>query len=270
MSDSGSSRAASPAPDGLQQPDSAALPPGDEQPADDSLETSFFPAPAPYYTRYTSDNLSLPLTASIQLPTGQEISRAELEPPNIDWIVEEGNYSVFGETWPIEEKLPTLAEMGVRELFDPTVGKFQLFRSPFWRRLIPFALLLYTCTDRSSSLLNLLRTLLLTYTQLLTSLLSPPPSLTSVPPGAPEPPTDPERLVEHTRLIGVNMHHLVNELRPVQVRLPRVARRSILLLPPKLTFTRFCLASLLHSRSSTPYSATIITTRTRPARPSRP
>lgn len=125
MSDSGSSAAASPAPVQLQQQGSAAAPPpGDEQPADDSLETSFFPAPAPYYTRYTSDNLALPLTASVQLPNGQEVSRAELEPPNIDWIVEEGSYSVFGETWPVEEKLPSLAEMGVQELFDPTVGEF--------------------------------------------------------------------------------------------------------------------------------------------------
>jgi mediator of RNA polymerase II transcription subunit 7 len=131
MSDSGSSTAASPAPAQLQQQqqqqDSAAAPPpgADEQPLeDDSLETSFFPAPAPYYTRYTSDNLALPLAAPVQLPNGQEVSRAELEPPNIDWIVEEGSYSVFGETWPVEEKLPSLAEMGVQELFDPTVGEF--------------------------------------------------------------------------------------------------------------------------------------------------
>lgn len=59
--------------------------------------------------------------------------------------------------------------------------------------------------------------MLLTYTQLLTSLLSPPPSLAELK-GQAEPPTDPERLVDHIRLIGVNMHHLVNELRPVQVR----------------------------------------------------
>lgn len=87
--------------------------------------------------------------------------------------------------------------------------------------------------DRKVSLQTLLRTLLLTYTQLLNSLLTPPPSLLHPQPAVPPPPpnpdgsqppppasqaaTDPERLTEHVRLISINMHHLVNELRPVQV-----------------------------------------------------
>lgn len=75
--------------------------------------------------------------------------------------------------------------------------------------------------DRKVSLQTLLRTLILTYTQLLDALLAPPPSLAypepTLPDGRPAP-TDPERLTEHMRLICFNMHYLVNELRPVQVR----------------------------------------------------
>lgn len=65
--------------------------------------------------------------------------------------------------------------------------------------------------------------MLLSYNQLVSSLLAPPPSI-AVP--QPEQSTDPERLVEHIRLISINMHFLVNELRPVQVRFPVASNRS--------------------------------------------
>ncbi|GAA5966957.1 hypothetical protein JCM3765_004413 [Sporobolomyces pararoseus] len=167
------------------------------------FDTSFFPAPSPYFQRYTSVNLSLPPDAVISDVPGEPkpFLAKELAPPNVDWIVEEGSYSVFGETWPIEEHLPTLQEMGLTEMFDKS-------------------------QDRKESLQTLLRALLLTYTQLLNSLLTPPPSRLHPPP--PQPPnqengsqqaqSDPERMTEHIRLITINMHHLVNELRPVQAR----------------------------------------------------
>lgn len=90
----------------------------------DDFDTSFFPAPSPFYQRYTAHNLSLPLDAVISDVPGEPepLSRAEMEPPNVDWIVEEGTYSVFGETWPIEEKLPSLEEMGVKEMFKRGAG----------------------------------------------------------------------------------------------------------------------------------------------------
>lgn len=68
--------------------------------------------------------------------------------------------------------------------------------------------------------MNLLRALIVSYTRLVSSLLAPPPSLVDpaarLPDGSPVP-TEPERLVQHIRLIAINMHHLINELRPVQV-----------------------------------------------------
>ncbi|GAA5878044.1 hypothetical protein JCM16303_002829 [Sporobolomyces ruberrimus] len=173
----------------------------DEPPAPE-FDTSFFPAPSPYFHRYSSTNLSLPPDSLISDVPGEPrpFLAKELEPPNVEWIIEGGSYSVFGETWPVEEHLPTLEEMGLEELFDRN-------------------------QDRKQSLQTLLRTLLLTYTQLLNSLLTPPPSLLHPPPrlppradGTQPPQSDPERLTEHIRLITINMHHLVNELRPVQAR----------------------------------------------------
>ncbi|KAL8279881.1 hypothetical protein RQP46_007731 [Phenoliferia psychrophenolica] len=163
----------------------------------DDLDSSFFPAPAVYYKRYTTANLALPLDAAVVVP-GEEpaCTRADLEPPNPAWVVERGNYSVFGETWPVEEVLPSLEDMGVKEMFARGA-------------------------DRTTSLQTLLQALLVSYTTLISALLSPPPSLPSLPPPGPNgelPPTEPERLVEHIRLISINMHHLVNELRPVQAR----------------------------------------------------
>lgn len=98
-------------------------PPADaNQDEDGALETSFFPSPAHYYKRYTPTNLALPQDAIISDGT-DSYTRAELEPPNVEWIVEGGTYSVFGDTWPVEEVSPTLAEQGVREMFRAGEGE---------------------------------------------------------------------------------------------------------------------------------------------------
>ncbi|GAA5930884.1 mediator complex subunit MED7 [Sporobolomyces koalae] len=190
--------------DTSQDPDGSGMP---------EFDTSFFPAPSPYFHRYSTANLALPPDTLISDVPGEPVPflASELEPPHVDWIVQEGSYSVFGETWPVEEHLPTLEEMGVQEMFDRS-------------------------QDRKQSLQTLLRALLVTYTQLLNSILTPPPSRLHPRPSAPPPPTDsnqnqnpnepqpsqapsdPQRLTEHARLISINMHHLVNELRPVQAR----------------------------------------------------
>ena len=107
-------------------------PPDQSQNTDDippvEFDTSFFPAPSPYFHRYTSTNLALPPTELISdVPNEpQPFLAKELEPPNVDWIIEEGSYSVFGETWPVNEQLPSLTEMGVKEMFDTKKGTLSL------------------------------------------------------------------------------------------------------------------------------------------------
>lgn len=73
-----------------------------------TLDSSFFPSPPVYYSSYTNEVV-------VDLPT-------ELQPPNETWIRERGDYSVFGETWPVEEIPVGLKEMGVTELFNPDTG----------------------------------------------------------------------------------------------------------------------------------------------------
>ncbi|GAA5979360.1 hypothetical protein JCM11641_005012 [Rhodosporidiobolus odoratus] len=191
MSSPSSNGSPAAAPPALEQP-------AQEQPSPEEFDTSFFPAPSPFYLRYTSQNLALPADALVSDVPGEPepFLRGDMEPPNVDWIVEDGSYSVFGETWPIEEKVPTLEEMGVKEMFERG-------------------------TNRKASLQTLLQTFIVTYTQLLDAILAPPPSLARPRPPLPDgsqPPTDPERMTEHLRLIAMNMHYLVNELRPVQAR----------------------------------------------------
>lgn len=100
------------------------------------LDTSFFPAPAHFYKRYTSANLLLPSSHPdvLSLPNDPITFLArDLEPPNPDWVLERGSYSVFGETWPVEEVLPSLSDMGVTEMFTPRAGPLppSLLRFPF-------------------------------------------------------------------------------------------------------------------------------------------
>lgn len=44
---------------------------------------------------------------------------AELGKPNIDLIEEDGGYTVFGQTWPIPDVMPTLEQLGIPTLYPP-------------------------------------------------------------------------------------------------------------------------------------------------------
>lgn len=76
-----------------------------------------FPSPPEYYTRYTTQNIRL--LASLRdhksddpeseqwlqdLLNGESAEEAEarlagLEKPRADWILEDGQYTVYGDTW---------------------------------------------------------------------------------------------------------------------------------------------------------------------------
>lgn len=83
---------------------------------EDDLDSSFFPAPAHYYKLYTDANLTLGPDEEVPL-SEPRCTRKDLEPPNADWVLERGSYSVFGETWPVVETLPNLEDQGIKEMF---------------------------------------------------------------------------------------------------------------------------------------------------------
>ncbi|OCH94573.1 hypothetical protein OBBRIDRAFT_817082 [Obba rivulosa] len=165
-----------------------------------------FPSPPSHYTRYTSHNLKLlallkervgdgDLAAANQYEVLSDQSDVpdwplvQLEKPRVDWILEEGHYTVFGDTWFVKETIPSLAELGGHQLYpaDPSV-------------------------DRRPALRSILRSMLVTYSQLLDALLQPPPTTSST--------TPPEwqRHVEWITVLAQNIMAAANDLRPVQAR----------------------------------------------------
>ena len=76
-----------------------------------------FPSPPSHYQNYSSHNLNLlSLLKERQNEENKHTSQQELlkdqedvpdwpltqlEKPRVDWIVEDGSYTVFGDTWPV-------------------------------------------------------------------------------------------------------------------------------------------------------------------------
>lgn len=67
-----------------------------------------FPSPPSNYVRYTDDNLQLYLKLCESNPDSlhekqadQPWSLADLEKPRVDWILEDGEYTVFGDLWKV-------------------------------------------------------------------------------------------------------------------------------------------------------------------------
>ncbi|KAH9947835.1 MED7 protein-domain-containing protein [Amylocystis lapponica] len=165
-----------------------------------------FPSPPSHYTKYTARNLELLELLRERAPDGAlpaadqytlladqndvpEWPLAQLEPPRVDWILEEGSYTVFGDTWFIKETIPSLEELGGHQLYpaDPSI-------------------------DRRPALLTITRSLLVTYSRLLSALLVPPPT--------PSAQFQPEwqRQVEWITVMAQNVMAAANDLRPVQAR----------------------------------------------------
>ncbi|EJF61688.1 hypothetical protein DICSQDRAFT_85733 [Dichomitus squalens LYAD-421 SS1] len=166
-----------------------------------------FPSPPSHYTRYTNHNLKLLELLKERASEGVDISTlnqydvlsdqtdvpewplATLEKPRVDWILEEGHYTVFGDTWFIKETIPSLAELGGHQLYPQDPG-----------------------VDRRPALRSILRSLLVTYSKLLTSLLAPPPTSSSE--GEPEW----KQHLEWINVLAQNVMAAANDLRPVQAR----------------------------------------------------
>jgi len=97
---------------------------------------------------------------------------------------------VFGDTWQVKESIPSLAELGGHQLYpsDPTV-------------------------DRRPALLAILRSMLVTYSSLLGSLLEPPNTVSTA--GLQQ---EWQRYVEWITILSQNLMAAANDLRPIQAR----------------------------------------------------
>ncbi|KAF9566126.1 hypothetical protein CPC08DRAFT_740801 [Agrocybe pediades] len=164
-----------------------------------------FPSPPSHYTKYTSHNLNLLALLKERSPNDLNVNQSEvlkdqtdvpdwplaqLEKPRVDWILEEpdAHYDVFGDRWFVKESILSLADLGGNQLYatDPTI-------------------------DRRPVLRSMLRSLLVTYSALTGSLLSPPPV-------SPEIPAEWQRHVEWITVLSQNLMAAANDLRPVQAR----------------------------------------------------
>ncbi|KAJ4499433.1 MED7 protein-domain-containing protein [Lentinula lateritia] len=174
---------------------------------DDAELRNPFPSPPSHYTKYTSHNLHLLNLLKERVPdtdlafNQHEIlkdqtdvpdwSLTQLEKPRVDWILkgDEPYYDVFGDRWFVKDKIPSLAELGGQQLYpeDPNV-------------------------DRRPALQTILRSMLVTYSNLTSALLAPPPTQSS------SMPPEWQKHVEWITILGQNLMAAANDLRPVQAR----------------------------------------------------
>jgi mediator of RNA polymerase II transcription subunit 7 len=216
---------------------------------DDQELQNPFPSPPSHYSDYSSHNLRLlsllksrlnddglgstDLTFDTVEKQHKLLSNEKdvpdwpltrLEKPRVDWILEDGVYNAFGDTWFVSALLEHCACLRTFT-FVRQKSEYQLClrwaahsyiqRIPLSVRHVPFkACLIYILPpDRRPALQAVLRTVLHTYTSFLSSILQPPPSQTS------DVPPDWQRLVEWMRIMAQNIMGAANDLRPVQVSL---------------------------------------------------
>ncbi|EGN97844.1 hypothetical protein SERLA73DRAFT_182601 [Serpula lacrymans var. lacrymans S7.3] len=135
-----------------------------------------FPSPPSNYTNYATSSIG-----------PQSLDRQDK--PRVDLILQEGHYNVFGDTWFVKETIPTLAELGGHQLYPADPG-----------------------FDRRPALLAILRSFLVSYSTLTSSLLVPPASLSSTAPA------EWQQHVDWVTILSQNILAAANDLRPVQAR----------------------------------------------------
>jgi mediator of RNA polymerase II transcription subunit 7 len=197
-----------------------------------------FPSPPSHYTKYSSHNLKLlalllersgdnapnvnqheALSDQTDIP---EWALTQLEKPRVDWILDEPEpfYDVFGDRWFVRLLIFTpfnhsLVLPGERQ--DPFAWGHS------WKSTIPIRLdnwyvavlldlagSLLIILDRRPALRSILRSLLVTYSSLMSSLLLPPPL-------SPEDQPEWKRHVDWISNLATNLMAAANDLRPVQV-----------------------------------------------------
>ncbi|KAI9273568.1 mediator complex, subunit Med7 [Sporodiniella umbellata] len=145
---------------------------------------SAWPDPPNYFKRYTDENVNLlkeanetkefpmdPITTTIP-----EFYLQSLEPPPVPT----SEYTVFDQKWQVQDQLPTLKELGVKQLFKDGA------------------------IDRVQELKKLNRALIRQYLELLDILMKEPEEF--------------GKHIENISTTFINMHHILNDYRPHQAR----------------------------------------------------
>ncbi|KAI8099618.1 mediator complex, subunit Med7 [Halteromyces radiatus] len=146
---------------------------------------SAWPEPPKFYRRYTKANLERLKHAQaindyseepIKQPHMVDFSLRSLEPPEVPT----DDYVVFDQHWKVQDRLPTLQEQNIKQLFPKDK------------------------IDRVAELKRLNRTLLVQFLDLLETLAKNPDEY--------------GKQIENISIIFINMHHILNEYRPHQAR----------------------------------------------------
>lgn len=201
-----------------------------------------FPSPPSHYQNYTTHNLKLLSLLQERVGDGEvsqvnqyhvlsdqsdipDWSLTQLDKPRVDWILEEGSYTVFGDTWPVSQNLCVDQDtVQLKQFLDqggnpltrrarrtPTVSCRSQCRSV---TSIGRVYVAQFYVDRRPALQTVLKSLLYTYSRLLDALLLPPPTLSS----AMDQP-EWQKHVEWITIMAQNIMAAANDLRPVQVSL---------------------------------------------------
>ncbi|KAI9307175.1 mediator complex, subunit Med7 [Cunninghamella echinulata] len=146
---------------------------------------SAWPEPPKFYKRYTNENIKRLKKAQETNSYPEELLKAPqlndfpiqlLEPPTPP----EDAYVVFDQNWKVNDRLPTLEEQNIKQLFPS--GDI----------------------DRVQELKRLNRTLIVQFLELLDVLAKQPEEF--------------GKRIENISTIFINMHHILNEYRPHQAR----------------------------------------------------
>jgi len=72
----------------------------------------------------------------------------DLEKPRVDWIIQDGEYAVFGDLWQTAERTPSLAELGGTQLYseDPSIDRRPALQTVFVLSYFPIPLCSSPCS----------------------------------------------------------------------------------------------------------------------------
>lgn len=166
---------------------------------------SVYPPPPSYYKYFTQENIDklakfkeTQAASNILLPSDQPtpLDKEDVNAPSSSNITDHhpleylvppelpvsGPYRSFGNIWQIEDKLPSLSDTGIKQLYSNSDGN----------------------KDRIFELKKLLHSLLIQFIEL-AGIMSISPELFPA-------------KIEDIRVLLINMHHLLNEYRPHQSR----------------------------------------------------